>query len=318
MKLRRSIIIMAVVVILLIVMYFVFMSKPNLLQQADMQVTSKRTFALPASQPTALSKVQESEKAAREDLNDFVYVGNTENKPAEKDQSGDNPVFSEHFYLPMKFENERKLEYIIVISYETQRFHEARLTLLDTVSKYGFLSDCKSYIQEYPYLIANFKIKTENMYQALKEFERIGKLTSESIQAIDHTEEIMILNRKYEREQERIKRKEGAIESKEKTYSDWDSKEYELAGQEDRMDELKMKQWRMEDKLAWASVHFEIKGPMLPPKEKPVDMPQFSNAFNHVIKTLLNFAYALIWISPYILGLAIVIIIWRIIRQRIK
>jgi Domain of unknown function (DUF4349) len=297
-----------VVLILLVLVCLVACSRKE--SQEAKRAGESQANAPIAEKPLAYSKVAQPAEYAK-DIKSLGY-NKSENKPAKKlQQEGQTAPFSGHFYIPMKYENERKLEYTITISYETENFQESRMALLEIVSKYGFLLDSRTAIYQYPFLSANIKIKTEHLYQALKEFERIGSLTAENIQANDLTEKIMITNKMYERQQERSQRRQEAVKEGEKKYVNWDSQEYDLIQQENQMDDLAMQQWRFEDRLIWASVHVEIKGPVLPAKAEKVEVPQFKQALNHVLRTFLVIAYGIVWALPYIIIIILIIVIWK-------
>ena len=216
-----------------------------------------------------------------------------------------------HFIAPMDYAKERLLEYSVKLTYESDNLLKSRRELLGIISKYGFIKNSTSSVeQKNTYMNTGVYVKTDLLYDALRDFEVLGILLNERITVNDHTENMVLNERKVKREQLRIKRKNraaGQVTSRSKT---WKDTEGSLEKSEDALDRTEHEKWKIKDKISWAFVHIYLKGPKTP---DTVEVPDFSDAFVGMVNLVLQFFYLIINILPFIVFL--LLIIWK--RKRI-
>ncbi len=230
-----------------------------------------------------------------------------ENQPAGDEQAAEqyNESLYKNFYVPFSESRGRLVEYRINLTYETGALAEARLELLNIIAAYGFLSSSTSSTTgRYASVNSEFYIKSEKLYIALKEMEKIGKLTAENISAIDHTEEMVLKKQKITREQARIARREKAAQSAATKVKTWSETEESLTQSEDELDAAEHECWKINDRIAWAYVKVFIRGPEAPEK---VEVPLYKNALVALANFFLGLLYLCIYAVPLI---PVVILIW--------
>ena len=225
---------------------------------------------------------------------------------------GDPAAFPGKPELP-RFEiaRDRLLEYTVTLSYRTDDVTRSRGELYKIVSKYGYLVNSSTASHERDAVNASFRVKIEHLHEVIDRLQVIGDLESESITAVDHTENMVLQNRKARREATRSARRKNAPA----TAKTWAQKEQLISAGEDRLDEAEHEKWKIRDRVAWANFSVQLIGPESP---APVKVPRFSNAFVGMVNLLLSTLYGLIVISPLLLIAGAVFVLVRYIRARRK
>lgn len=209
-----------------------------------------------------------------------------------------------HFLAPMEFAKERLLEYRVDVTYESGNLQKSRQELLGIVAKYGFIKQAGTSLEDQPPAVSSdLLIKSEKIYDALQDLDRVGTLVSENINVTDHTEEMMLQERTVKREQLRIGRKNTASVQVAPAAKNWSDIENSLTQSEDRLDAAEQSKWKIRDKVAWAWIHVSLKGP---------DRISVPNYFNAVVG-MVNFFLRLIWVVLYLLPLIAIagVVIWK-------
>ena len=238
------------------------------------------------------------------------YAGNIQDKRAslkKKKARGQNEKgLKSHFIMPFEHAKERLLEYKVDLTYETKDLLYSRQKLLGLVNKYGFIIKSNSAAEgRYPYVNTTVNIKTDNLYTALKEFDDIGILMNENITAIDHTEQMVLSQKKIQREQLRIARRNRASGKINPTSKNWSNIENSLERSEDKLDANAHEKWKIEDRVSWAKIQLYVRGP-----ENPVEIkvPNYLDAFKTMINAILEFLYGIIVALPFLIIIALIIL----------
>ncbi|MBP7736926.1 MAG: DUF4349 domain-containing protein [Spirochaetes bacterium] len=226
--------------------------------------------------------------------------------PGKKDEGREGIIG--HFLEPMEFAKERLLEYRIDLTYESGDLQKSRHELLAIVAKYGFIKDANTSLQDQPpEVISDVVVKSDKIYEALRDLDRVGTLVSERINVTDHTEEMVLQERTVKREQLRVARKNTAAGQVAPAVKSWSEIDSSLTQSEDKLDAAEHGKWKIRDKVAWAWIHVNLKGP---------DRINVPNYFNAVVG-MINFLLKLLWVVIYLIPFAAVaaLIIWK--RQAI-
>jgi len=209
-----------------------------------------------------------------------------------------------HFLEPMEFAKERLLEYRIDLTYESGNLQKSRHELLAIVSKYGFIKDANTSLQDQPpEVVSDLFIKSEKIYEALQELDRVGTLVSEQISVTDHTEEMVLQERTVKREQLRVARKNTAAGQVTPAVKSWSEIDNSLTLSEDKLDAAEHGKWKIRDKVAWALIHVNLKGP------DRITVPKYFNAVVGMINFLLKLLWIVIYLIPFMAVAAL--IIWK-------
>ena len=212
-----------------------------------------------------------------------------------------------HFLAPMDLAKERLLEYRVELTYETKDILLSRRALLAVVSKYGYVKSGSAALDESTATVASdVYVKSEKLYDALMELDKIGMLLAENITATDHTEDMALQNLKEKRERVRIARKGIASGQATAASRNWNDIENSLSLSEDGLDDAEHKKWQIRDKVAWACIHVDLNGPEQPGRIK---VPKYVNAFIGLLNALLILAYGLIYIIPF--AALAVVLVWK-------
>jgi hypothetical protein len=212
-----------------------------------------------------------------------------------------------HFLAPMEFARERLLEYKVDLTYESGELMRSRRELLGIVAKYGFIKGGSASLDDkVPLAVSDVYVKSDTLYEALQEFDRVGTLRAEHISVTDHTEEMALQERTVKREQLRIGRKNIASAQVAPAAKNWSDIESSLAQSEDKLDASEHAKWKIRDKVAWAWIHVNLKGPDQPER---ITVPRYTDAFIGMINILLGLLYVIIYSLPFavIAGL----IVWK-------
>ncbi len=206
----------------------------------------------------------------------------------------------------------RQLEYRVDLNFETKDLFSSRQKLLEIVKKYGFIRSSTSSIETSNiFLSAHIAVKSSELYDALLDLQNLGVLLNERISVTDHTEEMVLAERKIKREQLRIARKNRAIDQVAPGAKSWTEREQSLERSEDELDKKEHDQWKIIDNVYWADVHLYIRGPVT---ADTIEVPRYQNALIGLLNGFLTFLYGLIYLVPF---LVIALIIW-IKRDRIR
>lgn len=248
-----------------------------------------------AAAPAAMSEPVMQAKSAMD------RAGAVEERKAEADGSpmkpDDGRGLQGHFLVPMDLAKERLLEYRVEMTYETKDILASRHALLAVVAKYGYVKSGSAALDESAARVSSdVYVKSEKLYDALMELDKIGTLLAENITATDHTEDMALQNLKEKRERIRIARKGIASGQATAASRNWDDIENSLSQSEDGLDAAEHKKWQIRDKVAWACIHVDLNGPEQPGRVK---VPKYVNAFIGLLNFLLIVAYGLIYIVPF-------------------
>ncbi|PJZ69158.1 hypothetical protein CH373_11430 [Leptospira perolatii] len=206
--------------------------------------------------------------------------------------SSEKPFFHPQFSA---LKNARLLEYTLSLSLETKNFSISRAALLDITAKRGFIkSSSGSYADARPYMNAELYVRSSELYDTLKELDRIGILLSESVQAIDHTEDFAQQEIQIKREAIRIARRERLVShSSSRSVAELESM---LGESEDSSDQAAFEKWKILDRIKWAKVTVYLTGPALP---ATVHVPKFGDAFTDLFNGALYLVYISIYLLPF-------------------
>lgn len=207
------------------------------------------------------------------------------------------------FIKPFRAADGRLLEYRIDLTYRTERFPASRLRLLEIVGKRGFLETASSSTSaSHAGMNTGFYVRADEVYEALKELDDVGRLESENIRVTDHTEEWVNQGRRARREELRMARR-SKVTGIAPAARNWREREEALERSEDSFDRAEQARWKIKDRTAWARVNVVLLGPELPPR---VTVPEYKRALYGLFNLLLEFSYVLLWLIPLWLILLIV------------
>jgi hypothetical protein len=259
-----------------------------------------------AEAPMAMESDVAMDKAAVRD----VMPGSTEGGAANAARR-DGPGLIGHFITPADLASGRLLEYRVELSYETEDLMKSRRELLDATARHGYVKESTSSMEgKRPFVTSEIRVRSERLYDALRDIDRIGTLKSERITVTDHTEGMVLQERAARREQVRITRRGAASAGTAPTAKNWRDIENALEESENRLDASEQEKWRIRDRVAWASVRVEIAGPDLPER---IIVPPFGDALVDLANILLGLAYGLVYLVP--LGVLVGVVVWN--RKRI-
>ncbi len=209
------------------------------------------------------------------------------------------------FYTEFDESMGRQLEYRADLNFETKNLFKSRKQLLEVVKKYGFIKNSTT-STEYSniYLSANIAVRSSELYDVLLDLQDIGVLVNERITVTDHTEEMVMAERKIKREQLRIARKNRAISQVAPGAKTWTEREQSLERSENELDQKEHDRWKITDRVYWAEVTMYVKGPVT---AETIEVPRYRNALIGLVNGLLVFLYGLIYAVPFI---AIALVIW--------
>jgi hypothetical protein len=225
----------------------------------------------------------------------------------EEMKANDGRGLQGHFLAPMDLAKERLLEYRVDLTYETKNILASRRALLAIVAKHGFIRGSSAALDESRALVASdVYVKSEKLYEALQELDAIGTLLSENIAVTDHTENMVLQDRKVKREQVRMARRGAAAAQVGGGAKNWNDIENSLSQTEDGLDAAEHAKWQIGDKVAWACIHVNLNGPEQPGRIK---VPKYVNAFIGLANFLLVLVYVLIYVAPF--AAAAGVIVWK-------
>jgi hypothetical protein len=254
-----------------------------------------------AEAPAALEEKSAVQEQARDVADEAA--GKREREAAGEKDGGKGGLVG-HFLTPMEFAKERLLEYRVDLTYESGDLSKSRHELLGIVAKYGFIKQAGTSLEDQPpAVVSDLLIKSDKIYEALRDLDRVGRLVSENISVTDHTEEMALQERTVKREQLRIERKNAAAGQVAPAVKSWSEIDNSLTQSEDRLDAAEHGKWKIRDRVAWAWIHVSLKGP------DRINVPDYFNA----VVGMVNFLLKLLWVVIYLLPLAAIagLIIWK-------
>lgn len=225
-----------------------------------------------------------------------------------KNLSSDDNIRLEPTIDPNTFESkERLLEYHISVVYKTKNFQESRKSLIQTVKQYGIIrsSSSSNNAKQGVYMNVEILVRTDKVYEVLLDLDKAGDLVSESIRSNDLTETKIKNQIRLDRESLREKRREAGVKSSDA--KNWKEREDKLSESEDKIDNTKMEEWRLKDRITWAKLHIVLNGPVPEPE---IAIPSFRNSLVYGINILMYAFYVLLFLIPFI-GIGWGIYYWR-------
>ncbi|MBN1500775.1 MAG: hypothetical protein JW982_11495 [Spirochaetes bacterium] len=210
------------------------------------------------------------------------------------------------YYSDFPAASSRMLEYKLNLQYDSSDILKSRQILLYLTGKYGYIkSGTTSADSDYPYFNSVIMIKTENLIEAMKEFNALGVLKNEVIEVIDHTPDKIRNEIQQQRGFQRIKRRAAYTDRASTANRNFSDIEQSLASSEDTLDEAKFTSWLIEDKITWATVSISITGPL---PDSGITIPDFKKAFIILADFMLNLVYASIILIPLWLIIIVILI----------
>lgn len=206
---------------------------------------------------------------------------------------------------------ERKLEYSANLNYQINDLKAARAFFNQWIPRYGFLLSETASGQGNGYLALQVKVRSSQLYAALSELDAIGTLTSEHITVTDHTENAVYRQMQAAREEIRLRRRSNAAQQTGTGSRNWQAAETLLAASEDKELETRMDEWRINDRVSWATISVNL-SMLVVTRTANIDVPHFRNAFIGVLNVLLQLLYLAIYVVP------IGIIAWLVWRASLK
>lgn len=207
--------------------------------------------------------------------------------------------------------NERKLEYNLAVNYQIDSLKPARAFFNQWIPRYGFLLQETASGDSNGYMTLRVRVRSANLYAALNDLDAIGKLTSENIAVHDHTENAVYQQMLAVREDIRNRRRTLANAQTGTGAKNWEATENLLSQSEDKQLATRMEEWRINDRIGWATLTITLSLPATP-YVAPVEVPHFRNAFVGLLNVLLQLVYLGIYLVP------IGMIIWLVWRASLK
>ncbi|XDD51427.1 DUF4349 domain-containing protein [Leptospira sp. WS92.C1] len=248
---------------------------------------------------------------------------NAEKKRAEKGEDESDKVFlvdkEENqlgkVFAPVSTSNERLLEYNIQLSYQCGDLVKTRKELLDFISKYGYLESSSAANSTSPYMTVKMHVRSEKLYEALLELDKLGNLLSEEISTVDHTEGMVWQKRKTTREKIRLARRNSASTHIGAAAKNWEAIEESVSNSEDELDLAEQETWKIKDRVHWATISV---GFSIPTPPDAIQVPEYKNALVGILNTFLQFSYYLLWWLPFLILSVVFIYYGNILFQKVR
>lgn len=205
----------------------------------------------------------------------------------------------------------RKLEYNLAVHYQIDSLKSARAFFNQWIPRYGFLLQETASGDSNGHMTLRVRVRSGNLYAALGDLDAIGKLTSENISVQDHTENAVYQQMLAAREDIRNRRRALANANTGTASANWQATENLLSQSEDKQLATRMEEWRIHDRIGWATLSITLSLPATP-YVAPVEVPHFRNAFVGLLNLLLQLVYLGIYLIP------IGIMVWLIWRASLK
>jgi len=204
----------------------------------------------------------------------------------------------------------RKLEYRVTLTYRTENLTRSRRELLEIIDKHrGFLkSASSSVLGSHEYMNTKFFVPVQNLYDALLDLDKIGRLISENITVTDHTGDLFERGLRIELDRQRIARRARSLRTSPATRN-YMERERALEESEESLLRTRVERWRLEDKVALARIAVYLRGREMPPRPSVIKVPPYIKALYGLANFFLYLTYVLVWISPLLVIL--ILIIWK-------
>ncbi len=255
--------------------------------------------AAPAAMKSEMAGEMEMDSADR------AVMAEDEESPDAKREGG--PGLTGHFIAPVELAFGRLLEYRVDLTYESDDLPKSRRELLGVVARHGFVRASSSTMEgNRPSMTSEIRVKSERLYDALGDIDRVGILKTETITVTDHTEDMVLQERTARREEMRIARRRAASAGTAPAAKNWGVIEKSLEESENGLDQAEQEKWGIRDRVAWATVHVEIRGPDLPER---IDVPRYGDAFVDLANGMLVLFFGLIYLLP--VAAVAALLVWK-------
>ncbi len=216
-------------------------------------------------------------------------------------RDGKTILFSPRIYFPRNSAvQDRMLEYHVNLNFETDSFQRSRARLMALVDKYGYMQESHALLERHEKVNSRVIVESKNLYRFLQNADGLGRLLSEKIQTADHTGEHVRQRLDINRQSLRQRRRANALRGTPNSET-WVEREKLVAEAEDRRDAARMAQWNIEDRIKWAKVNINLRGPRQTPV---IELPNYVEALVFLLNGLLWLLKGLLYILPLIgLGL---------------
>lgn len=218
-----------------------------------------------------------------------------------RDKDSSSTGLGKVFFSADPNSSQRLLEFSGDLSYRSQDIQLARKFLLDWAARNGFLAESHAYGGQTPSLQATIHLRSDRLYGALGELDRLGVLESENFSSVDHTEAMMLQTLKKKREEKRFSRRQTASSGLGASEKNWQAIESALAASEDQADQADFEKWKILDRVKWTKIRVDVSLPT--PLEK-IELPNYKKALVAIANGLLKLSYGLLIALPFLLILA--------------
>jgi hypothetical protein len=223
----------------------------------------------------------------------------TDRSKADAEERSDDRTLSPILAFTNAQTTERLLEYQVTLGFECDDLAAARLALIGLVGKYGFIMNSSADASgRRPSMNIGLAVKSGRLYDALQDFDRLGKLLSENINVNDLTEEMQWAGRKAERENIRIRRRQLAVLQTPTGNEGFTDRENALASSEDELDQKEHAKWKVRDRVSWARVTIALVAPAVGDE---IEVPNYGNALKGALNVLLEILYGVLYLVPLVL-----------------
>ncbi|MBV6493895.1 MAG: hypothetical protein LDLANPLL_01919 [Turneriella sp.] len=259
------------------------------------------------------SRVKEENSATHESAPTPVIAPERESRPKFADKIKNNDVeplveqkagHAETIPLGPIFKpasiDERNLEYTANLTYQINDLKTARTFFSQWIPRYGFLVSETTSGYGNGYLSIQVKVRSSQLYTALTELDSIGTLATEQITAVDHTGNFVFRQLQAAREEIRLRRRAQARNETGTQSRNWQITESLLSSSEDKDLQLRMEEWRLNDRVKWATISLKLQTPAAT-HTAPIEVPHFRNAFIGILNILLQVLYVCIYLIPLLL-----------------
>ncbi|MCE9599747.1 MAG: DUF4349 domain-containing protein [Spirochaetia bacterium] len=248
-----------------------------------------------------------AQSMAKDDQDMRVTLGTTRGGEPEQKRFEGPGLGTVALIAPIRAQG-RLLEYRVDVTYRSTDLLAGRALLFEIASRRGFLRNSAASSRSSTMQL-EMAVRSNELYDTLKELDRAGELRDEQINVTDHTENDFAQELKSTREEKRMLRRNLALQG-DAAAKNWTERDAALARSEDESDAARLEKWRIQDRVNWAIIHVNLEGPDLP---ATVQVPNYRNAFVGLLNMLLELFYGIIYLAPLLVLVGI--IFWN--RNRI-
>lgn len=268
----------------------------------------------PGSRKADLESTQENMPAAAEEADDYsAATEGSQQARADSPKMEDAPEDGQDTkridlsilpLSPSKLTESRMLEYTVNLSFESESILESRKIAFETAQKYGFLSSSRTYNTDNQHFQATIRVSAERLHDALKDLEKAGTLIQSSVDVTDHTADRIWQGIKLDRERIRSRRRQ-AMQNRAVPENQIQAENL-LAQSEDSQDAAKFEDWKIQDRVQWATVNISVQGPEAP---ESIEVPNYVNALVGLTNNLLALIYWML--ENILLIIVLLLLIWQ-------